>query len=767
MAEDNLQTACSVDPGELCGDIGSLETTAGQGRVFEVKGMDCANEATALQKVVGPLVGGAEHLSLDVINGRMTVRDSARKITDAAIIKAVRKTGMSAQRWSAQDGSDSHAADLARQRLYTFLSGLSLTLALLWHVAHSGLAGALHIFEGHGAEPVPPVETLGFALAIVFGARYVAPKAWAAARRLSPDMNVLMVVAVAGAVLIHQYFEAATVAFFFSLSLTLESWSVGRARNAVARLLDLAPPTALVLRGDGTQILVRAADIRVGQRFIVRAGDRIALDGEVVEGESTVNQAPITGESAAVPKCPGDEVFAGTINGEGTLVVRATKAASDTVLARIIKMVSEAHARRAPVEQWVAKFARRYTPAVMGLALLIAIVPPLVLGGAWQIWFYNALVLLVIACPCALVISTPVSIVASLASAARNGVLIKGGAYIEAPSKLAALALDKTGTLTKGEPEVAALYTLNGNSETKLLAIAAALEARSTHPLARAILARAKKEGLPVRPADEVAMVPGRGMTGKREGAALWLGSPLYAAERGVQEQIPAKLLAQIEARGETVAVVGAGDQVLGLIALADAIRDDARATIADLHALDVKRLVMLTGDNERAARAVAQAVGIDEVHAGLMPEDKVRVIEELAAQYPVVAMVGDGVNDAPAMARASFAIAMGAAGSDAAIETADIALMTDDIAKLPWLVRHARRTMSIIRQNIALALAVKALFMALAFAGMASMWGAITADVGVSLLVVFNALRLLHGTGSVRAADNHIAHVDQLRKQA
>ncbi len=746
MDKPNLQTACDSGATELCGDIGPLaEPEAGPGRVFAIKGMDCANETAALQATVGPLVGGAQHLSFDLLNGRMTVRDSARKATDAAILRAVRKAGMTGGRWRPQDGDDSHAAALARQRLYTVLSGLSLAFALAWHIAHGGLAGALHIFEGHGAQPLPLAEEAGFALAIAFGARYVVPKAWAAARRLSPDMNVLMVVAVAGAVLLHQYFEAATVAFFFSLSLTLESWSVGRARNAVARLLDLAPPTALVLREDGSEVLVRAADVRIGDRFIVRGGDRIALDGMVIEGESTVNQAPITGESAAVPKRPGDEVFAGTVNGEGTLIIRATKRAGDTVLAQIIKMVGEAHARRAPVEQWVAKFARIYTPAVMALALLIALLPPLVLGASWQAWIYNALVLLVIACPCALVISTPVSIVAALASAARNGVLIKGGAYIEAPARLAALALDKTGTLTRGAPEVAALYPLGGASATELLDCAAALEARSSHPLARAILARARQDGIAVRPADDVASTPGRGIHGTRDGAALWLGSPLYAVQRGVQDQIPEDVLAQIEARGETVVVAGEGDKALGLIALADAIRDDARAAIADLHALGVKRLVMLTGDNARAARAVAQAVGIDEVHAGLMPEDKVRVIAELAAHYPVVAMAGDGVNDAPAMARASFAIAMGAAGSDAAIETADIALMTDDIAKLPWLVRHARRTMGVIRQNIALALAVKALFMALAFLGMATMWGAITADVGVSLLVVFNALRLLH----------------------
>ncbi|MFV2033809.1 MAG: heavy metal translocating P-type ATPase, partial [Halocynthiibacter sp.] len=420
------------------------------------------------------------------------------------------------------------------------------------------------------------------------------------------------------------------------------------------------------------------------------------------------------------------------------------KAAGDSVLARIIRMVGDAHSRRAPVEQWVAKFARVYTPGVMVLAILIAVAPPLLFGGDWNFWIYNALVLLVIACPCALVISTPVSIVAALASSARQGVLIKGGAYIEAPSRLTALAMDKTGTITKGEPEVAALHGLNGSDEAKLLSIAAALEARSSHPLASAILDRAETGNISFAPAEDVRIVPGRGVTGKIGKTGMWLGSPRYAVERGVGSQLPADLLNGIEDRGETVVIIGDESRVLGMIALADAIRPDAKGLVAELHSLGVKKLVMLTGDNARAANTVARAVGIDEVHAELLPEGKVAAIEKLTGEHQMVAMIGDGVNDAPAMARANFAIAMGAVGSDAAIETADIALMTDDIGKVPWLIRHSRRTMGIIRQNIGFSLATKALFVGLTAFGLASMWGAIAADVGVSLLVVANALRLL-----------------------
>ena len=592
---------------------------------------------------------------------------------------------------------------------------------------------------------MPLAEAALFAaIAILFGVWLVAPKAWSSARRLSPDMNLLMVVAVAGAIGLGEFFEAATVAFFFSLSLYLESWSVGRARNAVSALLDLAPPTARVLYDDGSEADVPAAAVAVGARFVVRGGDRIPLDGEVVDGAGAVDQAPITGESALVPKETGDDVYAGSINGEGTLTVRATKAASDTVLSKIIRMVGDAHSRRAEVEQWVTKFARIYTPVVMVLAIVIALVPPLFAGGDWGFWFYNALVLLVIACPCALVISTPVSIVASLAASARNGVLIKGGAYVEAPGRTTALAMDKTGTITMGEPEVAAVYPIGETSERDLLMRAAALEARSSHPLARAILSRAEQDGMQIVAAENTRTVPGRGLEGHLDGQSIWLGSDRFAEEKGLGTAIPAELRDAIEGSGSTLVAIGDATGVNGVLELRDRIRPDAKGIVARLHAQGVKKIVMLTGDNAATARAVAAEVGIDEVRAELLPEDKVAAVEELVAIHDTVAMIGDGVNDAPAMARAHYGIAMGAVGSDAAIETADIALMTDDIGKVPWLIGHSRRTMSIIKQNIGLSLATKAVFVVATAFGMASMWGAIAADVGVSLLVVANALRLL-----------------------
>ena len=729
------------------GSAGAIPSTPPEhGRSFQVSGLDCAEEVSILSKVVGPKLGGAEHLAFDVINGRMTVLESAAQISDSQILDLVASTGMTARAWDADNASADQASHLAKQKWFTLLSGGFWAAGFGYHIVETGLGGALGLFSGHGEAAMPVAEVALFGLAILCGVWLVAPKAWSSARRMSPDMNLLMVVAVAGAIALGEYFEAATVAFFFSLSLYLESWSVGRARNAVSALLDLAPPTARVLYDDGSEADVPASAVAVGAHFIVRGGDRIPLDGEVLDGAGAVDQAPITGESALVPKEAGDEVYAGTINGEGTLTVRATKAATDTVLSKIIRMVGDAHSKRAEVEQWVTKFARIYTPIVMALAVAIAVLPPLLLGGEWNYWFYNALVLLVIACPCALVISTPVSIVAALAASARAGVLIKGGAYVEAPGRTTALALDKTGTITMGEPEVAAVYPLGDVSEADLLTIAGALEARSSHPLARAILGKAEQDGISVKAAEDTRTVPGRGLEGRMDGRSVWLGSDRFAVEKGFGETIPSDLRNRIEEAGSTLVAVGNENGVTGLLELRDRIRPDAKGIVAQLHAQGVTKIIMLTGDNERTARAVADEVGIDEVRAELLPEDKVTAIEELVAEHDMVAMIGDGVNDAPAMARAHYGIAMGAVGSDAAIETADIALMTDDIGKVPWLIGHSRRTMSIIRQNIGISLATKAVFVGLTAFGMATMWGAIAADVGVSLLVVANALRLLNG---------------------
>ncbi len=719
------------------------------GRSFRVTGLDCAEEISILRRALKPVVGNEHQLAFDILNGRMIVVDGAHAVPDEIIIDAVAKTGMTAEPWSKTAAESGQHALLQRLMLFVCLSATAWATGIAYHVSQSDFVGLLTLFSGHGRIPVPWIETALFVLAIIFGAWHVAPKALFAVRRLAPDMNLLMIVAVSGALLIGETFEGATVAFLFALSLLLESWSVGRARDAVSKLLDLAPPTARVQLDDGTEKITPAELVSIGQRFVVRGGDRIPLDGLVVEGIGSVNQAPITGESAAVAKETGDDVFAGTINGEGVLIVEATKPADDTVLARIIRMVGDAQSRRAPVEQWVDQFSRIYTPVVMILALLVFLVPPLLLGGVWATWFYNALVLLVIACPCALVISTPVAIVASLASSARNGVLIKGGAYIELPSRLSALAMDKTGTLTRGEPEVAGILAFETDGENQLVSVAASLEARSSHPLAIAIMRDAESRSISVEPASSVEVIAGRGLTGHINGYEVWLGSPRFASEKADPNAQANEVFARLSEKGVTSVVVGSGNRILGVIEISDAVRSDAKETIAKLHNLGVRKLVMITGDNQQTAQSVADQVGIDEVQADMLPADKVAAVETLTQRHDVVAMIGDGVNDAPAMARADLAIAMGAIGSDAAIETADIALMTDDLAKVPWLIAHSRLTMSIIRQNIGFSLLVKAVFVVLTLIGFATMWGAIAADVGASLLVVANALRLLRITSA------------------
>ncbi len=704
---------------------------------FRIQGMDCAEEIAVLKRAVGPLVGGGENLGFDLLNATMTI--PAGSVRPEIVIESVAAAGLKAEPWT----DSPVAAETTRDLLFgrtglTLLSGLLLGVGLIVHLVAAG-------WGAFGSEAaVPLVSKVPYALAAFAGAWLILPKAWIAARSLRPDMNLLMVVAVAGAIGIGEWLEATTVAFLFAVSLALESWSVGRARRAVAALMNLTPPTVRIVAANGATSDANPRDVPVGTRFLVRPGDRLALDGVVREGESGVDQSPMTGESVPVLKRPGDEVFAGTVNGDGALTVESIRLANDTLLARTVRSVVDAQARRSPSEKWVEKFARIYTPAVLALAVTLAIMPPLLFGGSWSIWFYRALVLLVIACPCALVISTPVSIVAALASAARNGVLIKGGEFVEAPARLKCVALDKTGTLTRGKPAVVAVVPMSGHTETKLTEIAAALEAQSTHPIALAILAFAKERNQSVRPAEGFQIIPGKGASGLVNGESHWLGSHRYLEERKQETPEVHEQLEALAGSGKTVVVIGNERHVCGFIGLADQVRPESVQAVRALHAAGIRHVVMLTGDNRGTAQAIARETGVDAFRAELLPADKVTAIESLLAEYGTVAMVGDGVNDAPALARSTLGVAMGAMGSDAAIETADVALMSDDLGKLPWLIRHSRRTLAVIRQNILFALGVKAVFVILTASGYASMWGAIAADAGASLVVVFNGLRLL-----------------------
>lgn len=708
---------------------------------FRVDGMDCAEEADLLRRELTPVVG-ADVLSFDFLNRKLTIHAVPEGMTAENLLAIIARTGLRAELWR----ESSLPSDSPSSFWPTTRTASTVLCGLLWLCAWAVQAWSYW----SGSSSISSIELwLLRALclaAIAIGGWPFAPRAWAALLRLRPDMNLLMTVAVVGAVLLNDWLEAATVTFLFAVSLALESWSVSRARRAVAALLELTPAVVRTVDETGNEQSRPAAEISVGTLFVVKPGEKFPLDGEVTTGRSDVNQAPITGESVPVPKQPGDGVFAATINGDGQLTVRSTKTADSSTLARIINLVTEAQTQRAPSEQWVEQFARIYTPVMFTAAILLALVPPLVLNQSMAPWAYRALVLLVIACPCALVISTPVTIVAALAAAARQGVLVKGGAHLEQAAHIRALALDKTGTLTVGRPQVVQVVPLNGHSESELLQRAAALESGSLHPLAVAITEYVRQRGIAFEPASDARSIPGKGAEGRWDGRLFWLGSHRWLEERGQETpEIHTKLESLTEA-GMTVIVVGNEQHVCGLIALADTVRPGTREVLQSLRDVGVVSIVMLTGDNRGTAQSIGREVGIDEVEAELLPENKVAAIEKLLTRYGTVAMIGDGVNDAPALARATLGIAMGAIGSDAAIETADVALMSDDLTRLPWLFQHARHTLSVIRQNIIFSLSIKVLFAALTFWGWASMWGAIAADAGASLLVVMNGLRLLRG---------------------
>ncbi len=600
------------------------------------------------------------------------------------------------------------------------------------------------------------LSTAAFAAATLAGGLLVFPAAWGALKKFRLDINVLMVVAVIGAWLIGEGAEAASVVFLFSLSELLESWASGRARKAVDSLLKLSPPTAIVRNPDGTGQEMPVAEVAVKSEILVRSGSRIPLDGQVVSGNSTVNQAPITGESMPVEKNSGDPVYAGTVNGEGSLIVRVTKPASESTLARIIQLVGEAEENKPPTQRFVDRFAAIYTPAVFALAILVGLIPPLLFGQPWLFWIYRSLVLLVISCPCALVIATPVSIVSGLTALARRGVLVKGGVHLESVGKLRVLAVDKTGTITRGKPQVVAIISRSNLSEVEILARAAAINSHSEHPLAMAITEAARARNLSIPPVTDYASVTGRGATASIDGHPHFIGNHKMTHDTGLCGSEVEAVLARIEEKGQSLAVIGhaphdrCAGEILGIIAIADTIRPEAAESLRLIHAAGVEKVIMLSGDNQRTASAIAKEAGIDEAIGDLMPEQKVEHIRKLVSQYTYVGMIGDGVNDAPALAVASVGFAMGAIGSDTAIETADIALMKDDLRKVADSILTGRRVLRVIHFNIGFALVIKAVVLALAFLGYAGLWLAILADTGATLLVILNSLRLL-GNSSKR----------------
>jgi Zn2+/Cd2+-exporting ATPase len=689
--------------------------------VFRVEGMDCSEEVVILERRLKPITG-VEAVAADVVGQRLHVKYDAAKLTTATLVDAIGDTGM--RMWLEHEEPLAASAVMEWRTRLMAISGAALLAAWAVMTVNPALSSALYV------------------LAVVAGAVYPARRALSAIRSRTLDINVLMVIAVAGAAAIGEWFEAATVVFLFAVAQWLEVRTLERARQAIRALIDLSPQEALVKR-HGHEHRVKLDEIHVGEEIIVRPGDKVPLDGRIIVGNTDVNEAPITGESLPVDKGPGDEVYAGTINGHRAIEIAVTRLRRDTRLARITHLVETAQAQRAPVQTFVDRFARIYTPSVIVLAVLIASVP-VFFGGDLATWGYRALVLLVISCPCALVISTPVSIVAALAGAARKGVLIKGGAYLERLASVRTVAFDKTGTLTRGEPQVVAVVPLNGTGPDQVIEVAAALEARSSHPIARAIERYAQSAGIRPSPAAGVIALHGLGAEGSVNGRSALVGSERLFAERGVAIADGQAAIVREREAGRTLVLLAVDGQAAGAIAIADRPRETARETVELLRDQGVRRVAMLTGDHQATARTIAAELGLDEVRAALMPEQKHQAIRELRAAHGPILMVGDGVNDAPALAASDVGVAIGAAASDAALETADVALMSGELLKLPYAVRLARATLRNIRTNVAISLVMKAGFLVLAITGHATLWMAILADTGASVIVVGNALRLL-----------------------
>ena len=588
------------------------------------------------------------------------------------------------------------------------------------------------------------IPTIGYATAIVIGGYSLFIQGFKNLSKFKFDMKTLMTIAIIGAAAIGQWGEGAMVVILFAISEALERYSVDKARQSIESLMDIAPKEA-VIRRNNEEIKVHVEDILVGDIMIVKPGQKLAMDGRVVKGISTLNQAAITGESVPVTKTLEDEVFAGTLNEEGLLEVEVTKKVEDTTIAKIIHLVEEAQAERAPSQAFVDRFAQYYTPLIVVLALLIAVVPPLLFSAAWSTWVYQGLAVLVVGCPCALVVSTPVAVVTAIGNAANNGVLIKGGIHLEEAGALKAIAFDKTGTLTKGVPAVTDIVTYSGN-ENDLLTITAAIEKGSQHPLASALMREAESRGLDFDKlvVEDFQSITGKGVKAKVNNEMYYVGSPkLFEEIHGVLESNQKRQINDIEAQGKTVMVLGNEEEILSLIAVADEIRETSKAVINQLNKIGIET-VMLTGDNERTAREIGKQVGVSDIKASLLPEDKLNFIKELYGKHKKVGMVGDGVNDAPALAASTVGVAMGGAGTDTALETADIALMSEDLNQLPYTIKLSRKAVTIIKQNITFSLAIKLLALLLVIPGWLTLWIAIFADMGATLLVTLNSLRLL-----------------------
>lgn len=706
---------------DQAGEEELVETT------FKISGADCNDEVEAVKKSLTEI--GVSSVKVNLVASTVTAKH-AQNISKDSLTQAIEKAGLKVQGVEIQ-------------------SFLKSNLTRIELIAASGLLLAKGmVFEWLKLSSTW-VTLFDFSASTVLSGILVFPKAFRAIKQKSLDMNVLMSVAVIGAFAIKEYSEAATVVFLFSIAELLEAFSIDRARRAIREVLKLTPQIASKKQGDAI-ISVPVLEVALGDILIVKPGENIPLDGKVIEGNSSVNQAPVTGESSLVAKTVGDTVYAGTLNENGVLTIEVTSAFQDTKISKVMKLIEEAQATKAPSEQFVDKFAKIYTPVVFAIAALIALAGPAILGQGFDVWFYRALVLLVVACPCALVLATPISVVSGLASLARRGVLVKGGVHLESLGKLTTIAVDKTGTLTEGKFKVQSFKNFSQKSEPEILQITAALEGFSSHPLAKAVLEFTSSKNLPRKNADRYKSVPGRGAQGYVDSHLYFVGNHKFAHDLGVCTPELEEYLLSLEAKALSVVIVGHaphdghdGD-VLCVFALGDTLRSNAKQAVESLHSIGIKKVVILSGDNQRTVDAIKDASGVDEGFGDLLPENKVEKMKALTVEYKHVGMVGDGINDAPALAHALVGISMGAAGTDAAIETSDIALMQDNLEELPKAIQQGRRVLKIIRFNIGFALVTKLAFLVLAVLGISNLWLAVAADMGASIFVTINALRLL-----------------------
>ncbi|MED4585883.1 heavy metal translocating P-type ATPase [Brevibacillus choshinensis] len=749
MSEDEKKSACCSDhhhcgmddmPGtdhvhdhsgmKLLPVIGSETAAAGatsmerlsRGAVYRIIGMDCSSCAKSLEKHMKS-IAAVQEVSVNFSTGKMQIVQQG--LSDEAIVSEVSKAGYAASPLSRGRGQKTEQTDGVGTRL-AVISGILLALGFL----------------GSFTSIPEPVLIVCYALSMIVGGYRPARSAFYAIKSGSLDMNVLMSVAAIGAALIGEWLEGATVVWLFAIGNWLQTNSIEKTRDSIRTLMDLAPAEAWVKQG-ASMVRLPVEDVGVGDVIVVKPGEKVPLDGEILAGVSSINQAPITGESIPVDKQVGDFVFAGSVNESGSLEVRVTRLVDDTAIAKIIHLVEEAQEKKAPTQAFVDKFAALYTPIVLVLALLVIVFPPLFGWGTWGDWFYKGLELLVVACPCALVISTPVAIVSAIGNAARNGVLIKGGTFLEKAGAITAIAFDKTGTLTVGKPQVSQIVAAS-DKEDEVLAIARTIEEHSRHPIAQAILAYANEKMIASLVGQDFRVLVGKGAEATIDGEIYFAGKPALFSEKGVSLTAWTDQIESLQQEGNTIVMIGTSQAILGMIAVSDKIRDISVGAISKLKAEGIDEIVMLTGDNQGTAAKVAKLTGVSRYFAELLPEDKVAAIKKLQQEGKTVAMVGDGINDAPALATADLGIAMGGAGTDTAMETADIVLMADNLEKLPHTVNISRKALQIIQQNIWFSIIVKLVALILIFPGWLTLWLAVLSDTGAALIVILNSMRLL-----------------------